>query len=56
MRELVDLELWQKVYLGTYLVELYCNDEMDKYAIAVDCAEIGEIHSFETCKRLRQQL
>lgn len=45
MRELVDHELWKKVYLGSYLVELYCNDEMQKYVLAVDIAEIGEIHT-----------
>lgn len=45
MKDLVDVDLWRKVFLGSYLVELYFNNELSKYKLGVEIAEIGQIHS-----------
>jgi hypothetical protein len=52
----VDLHLWQTVYLGTNLVELFYEGSIDKFRIAVDIAELGEIHNSETISKLRLKL
>jgi len=44
------------VFLGSYLVSMYCNDMREMFELAVDIAEMGEIHPDATIARLRLQL
>lgn len=53
---MVDLNLWQNVMFGSQLVELFHNNQRDKYLIAVEIAELGEIHSPEVIKILKLKL
>lgn len=53
LKDEVDLHLWQKVVLGTNLVELFYEGSIDKFRVAVDIAELGEIHNSETIAKLR---
>ena len=56
MKDMVDLNLWQNVMFGSQLVELFHNNQRDKYLIAVEIAELGEIHSPEVIKILKLKL
>jgi hypothetical protein len=44
------------VIFGSHLVELFHNNQRDKYLIAVEIAELGEIHSLDVITILKRKL
>ena len=47
------LEDWQQVYLGTNLVELFLAKQTQKYLLAIDVAQIGQVHNRVVIEQLR---